>query len=65
MITPVHPHLLLDRALTRDEMLEAVRYEGMFGIGKTDMPMARTLEAEGLIEISTVRRQTVIVNLGK
>lgn len=46
-MTPVHPNLALDRALTRDEMLAALVHEGMFGIGERDLPAARELEAEG------------------
>lgn len=46
---PIHPNLLLDRPLTRDEMLEALRYEGMFGLGDpADVVTALELEHEGL-----------------
>lgn len=51
-MTPVHPHLNLDRPLTREEMIEALRYEGMFGIGSADdIATARQLESEGLLEL--------------
>ena len=46
-MTPVHPYLDYDRALTPDEMLEALAYEGMFGIGERDLPVAQKLDNEG------------------
>jgi hypothetical protein len=48
---PGHPNLDLDRAMTREEMLDALAYEGMFGIGELDLGVARQLAAEGLVEV--------------
>lgn len=46
---PPHPNLLLDRAMTPDEMLDALSYEGMFGIGELDLPVAKQLASEDKI----------------
>ena len=49
-MTPVHPALLLERPLSEDEMMDALRWEGMFGIGMAeDIRTARKLAAKGLL----------------
>jgi hypothetical protein len=48
-MTPIHPNLLLDRRMTKDEMLEALEFEGMFKIGWRDLPVAIRLKAENKI----------------
>lgn len=51
-MTPIHPALLLHRPLTEDEMMAALRYEGMFGLSEKypeDLRTARRLAARGLL----------------
>jgi len=62
-VTPPHPLAEKAGALTRDELLEVVRYEGMWGYGPQDLPAAEQLEREGLVELDHVGDQPVIVNL--
>lgn len=49
MMTPIHPNLQLDRPMTEDEFIEAIEYEGMFGVTDKDLPVALELKHKGLI----------------
>lgn len=46
--TPVHPNLAIRRSLTPREMLDALDYEGMFGVGPRDVPVGMWLRFRGL-----------------
>jgi hypothetical protein len=62
-ITPIHPNLLLERPMTRLEMIDALRYEGMFGYKPMDSRLAHELEAEGLAELKKLHgHHPVIIN---
>lgn len=49
--TPPHPNLSLDRPLTPQEMLDALAYEGMFGIGDPDLDVAKQLDGAALLHL--------------
>lgn len=46
---PPHPALLLNRPMTGFEMVDCLRYEGMWGIGEMDLPLARELARLGMV----------------
>jgi hypothetical protein len=50
-MTPVHPNAMLDRALTREELLDLVEYEGLVGLDPRDTEAALTLVAESKISL--------------
>jgi hypothetical protein len=65
MMTPVHP--MCDKAgpLTRAEMLDMIRYEGLVGIGlEADILTAEGLEREGLVEVGGLHGSPCIVYTG-
>jgi len=63
IITPPHPLASKDGPLTRDELWEIVQYEGLWGYGPEDQPAATQLADEGLVEISHIKEQPVVVKL--
>jgi hypothetical protein len=56
-MTPLHPLMAKVGPLTRDELLEVVRYEGLIGLSDDDAVAAIHLTAEGLIEITMLHGQ--------
>lgn len=56
-VTPTHPLMAKNGPLTRDELLDLVRYEGLIGLSDDDALAAMHLAAEGLIEITMLSGQ--------
>jgi len=64
-VTPLHPMCEKAEPLTRDEMLDMIRYEGLVGLTlNADIVTAARLQAEGLVEISEMRGVLHIVYTG-
>lgn len=62
IITPPHPNLFLDRAMTAGELIDAVRYEGMFAFDPRDATTVVVLESVGLVMVGEIKGEPVVVN---
>jgi hypothetical protein len=64
-VTPLHPMCEKAGPLTRDEMLDMIRYEDLVGLGlDEDIRTAEGLQAERLVELTTLHGTPHIVYTG-
>lgn len=59
-----HRLALLDRALSRNELLELIRYEGFMSLLACNLPAAVLLEGEGLVSFNVHQGEIHLVYIG-